>query len=53
MKKEEALKNALKKLGVKRGTKVTVESAGYNRSKVFLNGVYSGIFDYTKKTFVD
>ena len=47
----EPIANALRKLGIKRG-KVFIQ-VRRDSARVFLNGKYFGIFDFSRNTFAD
>ena len=44
---------ALDKLGVKRGTHITIHWITDDRAAVYIDDEYFGIWDTVKKTFVD
>ena len=46
------IRNALKALGISEG-RLSIPSNENTVGSVYINGVYFGLFDYIKRTFVD
>lgn len=47
------IKEAMKELGYRDGTRVEIKSAGFDRYELYVDGKTFGIWDSQKKTFVD